>query len=233
MKAEDSKLGKLNNPWLGFKYSDYMVNEIDEEAFREHNRVASSKFAFIPFLTPEPWIGNPKADVVILLANPGATKENIAGQREENPFRHELSIANLNDEAMDYPHYFLDPRLANDPGGKWWRAALGSLIKGSSLESVARSVMSLEALPYHSGNFAMPPSPIPTQEYTFQILREAMARNAFVVIYRQPEYWFEKVPELVSYKHKTADPNTTQRVWITPGNLKNGYDEILERVRSN
>ena len=65
------------------------------------------------------------------------------------------------------------------------------------------------------------------------MLREAMARNAFVVIYRQPEYWFEKVPELASYKHKTVDPNTTQRVWITPGNLKNGYDEILKRVRSD
>lgn len=219
------------NPWKEFEYSDYMVHALDKDAFTAHNQVAGKNFKFIPFLTPEPWIGNPDASVVLLLANPGATKENIAGQREENPFREKLSIANLRDEQLDYPHYFLDPRLETDPGGKWWRQALGTLIKESSLEQVAQSVMSLEALPYHSGNFALPAQPITTQAYTFQLLREAMARGAFIVVYRQPEYWLEQVPELLHYEKKTLDPNTTQRVWITPGNLKNGFEEILQNVR--
>ena len=226
-------MSKISNPWQDFKYSDFMVNKLDELAFHEHNRIASKQFKFIPFLTPEPWIGNPEASVVILLANPGATKENIAGVWEENPFRHELSIANLHGEQMKYPHYFLDPRLKDDPGGKWWRKALGTLIAESSLEQVANSVMSLEALPYHSGNFALPPIPIPTQEYTFQLLRDAMARQAFIVIYRQPQYWLSNVPELAEYVHKTSEPNTTQRVWITPGNLKNGYEEILRKVKAS
>jgi hypothetical protein len=220
------------NPWADFEYSDFMVHQLDADAVQEHNRIATKNFKFIPFLTPEPWIGNPDANVVILLANPGATKENIDGQRETNPFREKLSIANLHGESMQYPHYFLDPRLESDPGGKWWRAALGTLIKETSLDQVANSVMSLEALPYHSGNFALPAKPIATQAFTFQLLRDAMARQAFIVIYRQPEYWLENVPELAGYKHKTMDPNTTQRVWITPGNLKNGFDEILEKIKN-
>lgn len=221
-----------NNPWSNFEYSDFMVHEMDLESVNAHNQQAKKQHKFVPFLTPEPWIGNPMANVVILLANPGATKENIAGQREDNPFRKELSIANLHGEPMDFPHYFLDPNLQSDPGGKWWRAALGTLIKDSSLEKVANAVMSLEALPYHSGEFALPSSPIPTQEYSFNLLRDAMARKAFIVVYRQPDYWFQNVPELVNYSRKTVDPNTTQRVWITPGNLKNGYEEILEKVRN-
>lgn len=225
-------MNKITNPWVDFEYSDFMVHKQDEVAFHEHNRIAQKNFKFIPFLTPEPWIGNPSANVVILLANPGATKENIAGQREDNPFRETLSISNLHGEKLDFPHYFLDPRLESDPGGKWWRAALGTLIKETSLNQVANSVMSLEVLPYHSGNFALPAMPITTQTYTFQLLREAMAREAFVVIYRQPEYWLENVPELEDYPHKTMDPNTTQRVWITPGNLKNGFEEIIQKVKS-
>jgi hypothetical protein len=225
-------MNKNINPWAEFEYSDFMVHALDQAAFDAHNRIATKNFKFIPFLTPEPWIGNTNANVVILLANPGATKENIDGQRESNPFREELSIANLHGEYMEYPHYFLDPRLTSDPGGKWWRAALGTLIKETSLDQVANSVMSLEALPYHSGNFALPANPIATQSFTFELLREAMARQAFIVIYRQPDYWIENVPELARYQHKTMDPNTTQRVWITPGNLKNGYEELLEKIKS-
>jgi hypothetical protein len=59
-----------------------------------------------------------------------------------------------------------------------------------------------------------------------------MMREAFIVIYRQPDYWLENVPELARYQHKTMHPNTTQRVWITPGNLKNGYEELLEKIKS-
>jgi hypothetical protein len=39
-------------------------------------------------------------------------------------------------------------------------------------------------------------NPLVTQEYTCSLLRDAIARNAFIVVYRKPKYWIEKVPEL-------------------------------------
>jgi hypothetical protein len=224
-------MDKPKNPWSSIELSDYMVHKSDIEAFENHNTNAKAQFKFLPFLTPEPWIGNHDADIFILLANPGATRENVAGKRERNTTRHKLSIANLHGEDLSFPHYFRDPRLKSDPGGKWWTRALGRLIKDTSREKVANAVTSLEALPYHSGQFSEPKIPFSTQSYTNFLLHRAMSRDAFIVVYRQPEYWFRIAPELKSYPHKTTSPNTTQSVWITPGNLRNGYEELVERVR--
>ena len=221
---------ELSNPWKNFEYSEYMVHSSDLNAFESHNARASMKTKFIPFLTPEPWMGNTESSVVVLLANPGATKENVQGVREKNPARIDLSIRNLHQDQMEYPHYFLDPRLEDDPGGKWWRRSLGGLIKKTSLSRVASNILSLESIPYHSNQFEAPAESISTQEYTRQILKDSISREAFIVIYRQPEFWFSQVPELVNYPHKTSEPNTTQSVWITDGNLKNGYNEILSRL---
>ena len=218
----------IANPWAEFEHSEYMVHSDDEGSFEDHNSRVKLAHRFIPFLAPEPWIGNVESKVVILLANPGATKENLAGKREPNPFRQELAIKNLHMEKMDYPHYFLDPSLHSDPGGKWWRTTLGKLIKDTSLENVSRNVLSLEALPYHSRYFETPVLEMPTQRFTAQLLREAINRDAFIVIYRQSNYWISQVPELKKYPRKTMNPINTQRVWITPGNLRNGYEEIVQ-----
>ena len=219
---------KNDNPWAGFKHSEYMVHPDDVASFENHNNRVKLEHKFIPFLAPEPWIGNVESKVVILLANPGATKENLAGKRERNTFRQELAIKNLNMENMEHPHYFLDPSLLSDPGGKWWRTALGRLIKDTSLEKVSQNVLSLEALPYHSRYFEVPALEIPTQRFTAQLLREAVNRDAFIVIYRQLDYWISQVPELKNYPRKTLNPINIQRVWITPGNLRNGYEQIVE-----
>ena len=220
----------IANPWAGFEHSEYMVHSDDEDSFKDHNSRVKLAHRFIPFLAPEPWIGNVDSKVVILLANPGATKENLVGDRESNPFRQELAIKNLHMEKMGYPHYFLDPSLHSDPGGKWWRSTLGKLIKDTSLENVSQNVLSLEALPYHSRYFETPALEIPTQRFTAQLLREAINREAFIVIYRQSDYWISQVPELKKYPRKTMNPINTQRVWITPGNLRNGYEEIVNLI---
>ena len=221
---------KQTNPWIDFEYSDFMVHPWDLNAFESHNAKAGKGSRFIPFLTPEPWIGCVKSSVVVLLANPGATKENLQGEREANPARIDLSIRNLHMDELEYPHYFLDPRLQDDPGGKWWRRSLGTLIKQTSLRRVASNILSLESIPYHSNQFEAPDMEIPTQEYTNQILRDAIERDAFIIVYRQPDFWLSQVPELIDHVNKTMYPNTTQSVWITPGNLKNGFDQVVSRL---
>ena len=67
-----------------FKISNYMVHEKDKDAFEDHNSRVNSDYKFLPHLAPEPWIGNTKAPVLVLLANPGATRGDVVGKPQKS-----------------------------------------------------------------------------------------------------------------------------------------------------
>jgi hypothetical protein len=175
-------------------------------------------------------VGSVDAPIVILLANPGATKENLAGEREGNPYREEFSIKNLNQSIDQYPHYFLNPLLANDPGGEWWSSRLRELIEATSLEAVARSVISLETIPYHSMNFKAPRKEMATQEYTNSILDSAIKRGAVILAQRQLSHWQSQVPALKGYK-KVFQPNSAQSAYFSTGNYPDAFPLLVEAVK--
>jgi hypothetical protein len=219
----------MKNPWLGFKHSDYMVHPDDVQAFEDHNSRSQDKYKFLPFLAPEPWIGRLDAPIVILLANPGATLENLAGAREENKYREEFSIKNLNQDLDKFPHYFLNPLLASDPGGEWWSKRMRELIDATSLEAVSNSILSLETIPYHSVNFKSPRKEISTQNYTYKILDEAISRGAVVLAHRQIRHWEAKVPSLKGYKN-LFQPNSVRSTYFSKGNYPKAFSRLLDAV---
>ena len=220
----------MKNPWLGFTHSDYMVHPDDASAFEDHNSRVEDKYKFVPFLAPEPWVGNVEAPIVILLANPGATKENLAGERETNPYREEFSIKNLNQSIDQYQHYFLNPLLQDDPGGAWWSSRLRELIDATSLEAVARSVLSLETIPYHSMNFKAPRQEMATQEYTYSILDAAVKRGAVILAQRQLSHWAAKVPSLKGY-NKVFQPNSAQSAYFSEGNYPEAFPHLVNAMK--
>ena len=136
----------------------------------------------------------------------------------------------LRHDSVEYPFYYLDP-AEHGPGTKWWCRAAGALMKESSRAALARELSSLEFFPYHSRSFGHAHLRLPSQEYTFGLLRKAIERGAVILLTRGESLWRGAVPELAGY------PNCFRvKSWrsasISPRNCARGYAAALERLRA-
>ena len=220
------------NPWIGFQKSNQMVHPDDKDFIKRHNSRVSELYKFQLHLAPEPWIGSINAPIVILLANPGATLNDLTGkpQFKANEIT-KLSLENLNQERANFFHFFFDPILNGTQGQAWYQKAFGTLLNKFSSESLSNNILTCEIAPYHSHRWKRPSDELPTQLYTNFIVKTAVQRNALILIHRGRNYWFEKVPELQMYS-RAYFPNSTRSPWISKGNYPKGFDEICYQLES-
>lgn len=224
--------GIVTNPWAEFKASNYMVHESDRDVVESHNAKHSSKpeYQFQTWMPPEPWIGSLEAPVVILYANPGATDDDLAGKRQaDDALIREYSIANLNQTLEDFPHFFFDPLLENTAGGRWFRARFSNLINETSLQAVSQGIITVELAPYHSRNWRNPSKPLPTQEFTNSIVRNAVSKGSLIVGARGRKLWEAAVPELRNYP-RIVRPRSQQSAHVSPGNYGDGFQKLVTEL---
>lgn len=220
----------MKNPWLNFNISGEMVHQLDRDSFSLHNASVVADYKFLPQLAPEPWIGDPEAKLLVLLANPGATRGDVLGKKQEGAdLINQLSIANLNHSIKDYPHFFFNPILEGTDGHTWYKKRFGHLIEATSAQNVSKKVLSCELVPYHSFSWKKPRVMPPTQSYTFEIVRNAIERGAVILIGRGKADWFKNVPELSKYK-RYFQPASAQCAYISPKNYGKNYREILSSI---
>ena len=220
----------MNNPWINFEISDYMVHQKDLAAFEDHNSRVSKEYKFLPHLAPEPWIGNTNAPLLVLLANPGATKGDVAGKPQKSAdLINQLSVKNLNHEIEDYPHFFFNPILDGTDGYKWYQKRFRHLIEATSAENVSKKVLSCELVPYHSYSWKKPRKAPDTQTYTYELVKAAIKRNAVILIGRGKADWFKNVPELADYK-RYFSPASAQCAYVSPKNYRQTFDQIVEAI---
>ena len=220
----------MKNPWLNFNISGDMVHQLDRDSFSLHNASVVADYKFLPQLAPEPWIGDPEAKLLVLLANPGATRGDVLGKKQEGAdLINQLSIANLNHSIKDYPHFFFNPILEGTDGHTWYKKRFGHLIEATSAQNVSKKVLSCELVPYHSFSWKKPRVMPPTQSYTFEIVRNAIERGAVILIGRGKADWFKNVPELSKYK-RYFQPASAQCAYISPKNYGKNYREILSSI---
>jgi len=220
----------MKNPWLNFNISGDMVHQLDRDSFSLHNASVVADYKFLPQLAPEPWIGDPEAKLLVLLANPGATRGDVLGKKQEGAdLINQLSIANLNHSIKDYPHFFFNPILEGTDGHTWYKKRFGHLIEATSAQNVSKRVLSCELVPYHSFSWKKPRVMPPTQSYTFEIVRNAIERGAVILIGRGKADWFKNVPELSKYK-RYFQPASAQCAYISPKNYGKNYREILSSI---
>ena len=221
----------LFNPWKKFEISDSMIHEADVEAVRQHNSRVGSDYQFLDHLAPEPWIGDTSARVLVLLANPGATLQDV--QRKPQKLAsliNQLSIANLRGELKDYPHFFFDPRLIGSDGYNWYASRFAHLIKETSAQNVSQKILSCELVPYHSFSWRKPRLLPPTQQYTFNLVVEAMKRDAVILIGRGRAEWFKNVPGLEKYS-RYFQPSSPQSAYVSPNNYGKNFEKILQAIQ--
>ena len=207
-----------------------MVHELDRHSFDLHNASVMSDYKFLSQLAPEPWIGDTNAKLLVLLANPGATRGDVSGKKQKGAdLINQLSIANLSHSIKDYPHFFFNPILEGTDGHTWYKKRFQHLIKETDAQNVSKKILSCELVPYHSFSWKKPRVIPPTQSYTFEIVRNAIDRGAIILIGRGKADWFKNVPELSKYK-RYFQPASSQCAYISPKNYGKNYKEILKTI---
>src|SRR5262249_27420563 len=99
-------------------------------------------------------------------------------------------------------------------------------------EAVARGVLCVEYFPYHSENFASRKlaDPLPSQAYSFWLVRRAMDLDAVILIGRGARLWFEQVPRLQHY-HRKWRLNSTGNTIVSMNNCPDGYKQAVEVLK--
>ena len=213
------------NPWLDLSETTPYVLPQDHQRIAAFNRTADASTLIRLEMMPEPFLGNPDAPVVLLNLNPGF---NPAAHRNETPEFYTLSRNNLRQEGGEYPFYLLTPSL-DVPGRTWWESKLSRLIRAKGVKAVANGLLCIEYFPYHSTKFRHSKLSVPSQQYSFDLVRSAIARNAAFVVMRAEKLWRAAVPELAAYR-RLYGLSSPQNVVISPNNCPEGYTIILDAL---
>jgi hypothetical protein len=185
------------NPWLGPLDGPPFVLTEDAAVVRDFNCHASEDHLLRVYsLLPEPFVGDPQAPVVLLGTNPGFSHDG-ANRKQDSGFRARLR-ANLRHETSEYPFVFFAPKVRQllKP---WWDRKLRQLLYLGH-EVLARSILAVEHFPYPSRRYGAGRLRLPSQAYSFFLVRKAMERKAIIVLTRGKRWWLRDVPALEGYE---------------------------------
>lgn len=215
----------MQNPWTELPKNSPFVLDIDKAAIDNHNQEVGYDFQIVPDMYPEPFYGHHDADIVILNLNPGFGGEEDLKHHRKNHYFIELLKNNLWQNELEYPFIFLDPKISDAPGYRWWNARLKTLVEKTGRSKLAKSLLCLEFFPYHSKKFNFKKL-INSQHFNFQLVKKAIKREALIICFRGFKKWSSAVPELLQYK-KLFPLNSSQSVYLTLGNCPLGYNAVL------
>lgn len=211
------------NPWLTTPSVPPFVLAQDAELVNRFNRTAPLRTRLRLDLLPEPFQGGVAAPVVLLGLNPGVSSDDPAIHARPDFAR--ILRSTLAHEPIPFPFYLLNPDVSG-PGREWWDRKLASVLKVVPRQILSERLLSIEYAPYHSEKFGHPRMVLPSQRYGFYLVREAMSRNAVIILMRGRRLWYNAVPELERYSgHYTLQ--SVQNVTISPRNCPQGFEPLL------
>ena len=218
----------MQNPWTALPKNLPYVLASDIALLDRFNATVSTKHRYDTTLFPEPFFGSLSAPVVVLNLNPGWSPEDAAVHAD--PAFAAMSRRSLEHTLNPYPFLHLQPD-GNTPGGRWWRQRTREIASDVGFQVAARQLSCIQFVPYHSSEYAGSSPRLPSQDYSFYLVRQAMARGAEILVMRSVNLWLAAVPELASYNrlHQGSNPRAP---FISRGNLKSSYNVVVERMRS-
>jgi hypothetical protein len=215
----------IQNPWhLLPQSSNSLILQIDQLAVSNNNYRSDDRHKFHLEFVPEPFIGNRDAPVIALNANPGYNPLEV--KIHDDLAIRKIMLDNL---IHIYPgFYYLSNELDLSTGAVWWRKKLRRLIEDTSKGSVSKNLFVVESMAYHSKSFKF--INLPSQQYSCELVRMAIEREALIIIMRSKNVWFDFVPVLRTYKNLIV-MNNPQSTYFSPGNLPR-YNEVVEIISS-
>lgn len=222
----------LKNPWCNVDFnSEKIVFEIDR-SFLPDNSFLSYENEYHYDLLPEPFQGNTSAEIVILGLNPGYSHKDKDFHLSNNKFKESL-IKCITEQDQEYPFYSLNPNYKKSEAWIYWssrkKGKLKNLLSKFNSKFLANNLLSIEYYPYKSIQFKKNKYILPSQEYSFYLVKKAIDRNALILILRSVRYWLEAVPELNN--HNYLELKNQRNMIISEGNVVNNrFNEIIERL---
>jgi hypothetical protein len=217
------------NPWPKLPKNNPFILAEDLRQISRHG-LAPNDLGWKTELLPVPYLGNLKrAKIILLCLNPGYNR-NLDKKAHEDKYYYQENLKSLNFESHT-PFYCLDPRFDYSGGYRWWVRLLKPLIREFGLKTLSEKLMCLQYLGYHSKTFRKPPCILPSQNFTFCLLKKAMKSKKIIVIMRSKNLWFKSVPELKTYPF--IELKNYRMPYLTEKNVKNGnFLEIVDSLKS-
>jgi hypothetical protein len=221
-----------HNPWPDLEPQDgQIVHPADAPFVAAFNAVSvRADETLVTSAWPEPWAG-PAADasVLVLGANPGWAGEADAAAQEQLS---DLARANLSGHE---PLVWLREAARATPAALWYRQQLLKDVlgvKGGIDETtVAQSLAVVDFHAYHAVKWRALPVTLPTQQHTFDLVRQRLAADASIVLTRCAFEWCIAIPELRNHPN-VCRTKSTQTTRLSPNNLgAEPWSALLDRLR--
>jgi hypothetical protein len=189
----------MQNPWESLPEAAPFILDTDRETLSQRLSRITGDYSLRLDLRPQPYTGCPQTAQVILLAlNPGFSTDDII--ELENPDYADQWAQALTFETRT-PFYFLDPAFTHTAGYAWWFRRFRDLISECGLEPVKNQIACVELFPYKSKSYRPVGVTLPSQLYSFHLVREAMNQGKEIVVMRSERAWLDAIPELQSYNY--------------------------------
>ena len=214
-----ARLVSVDNPWIFIQDKKDFIAACDRDLIDLVLAADPSPPSQLHFeVLPEPFAGDPQKAVVFLLSlNPGWGGTEEGEQKAATGWDVELR-RNLTFNATT-PFVHIDPRFREATGGgMWWTKRLRRLAEATPWDRVGERLMVLEFFGYHSKSWQSLPVPLPSQAFTFQLLRQAMDRDRLIIVTRGWSIRVWSVPELYANK-RIVHLNSQRWSGISPGNM--------------
>ncbi|MDB5160129.1 MAG: hypothetical protein JWO99_392 [Candidatus Saccharibacteria bacterium] len=218
----------LQNPWKNLSPKPPYVLAEDMSIIERSRHAKELRIDTLP----DPFVGGlDSAEVIFLALNPGFIDSDIELNLKMPEFL-EANRTNLNDPYSS-PFYYFSGSFEETGGHIWWERKLKPLLQAGITESVLREkIMLIEYLGYHSKNAdKIKGLKVPSQHFSFNLVREAISRQKTIVIMRSKKLWLEAVPELDAYPYMTL--NSSLNVTISPKNIGEANFEIILKKLTN
>ena len=198
---------KMENPWKEISKKEKVLKMDKEKIFEHNERYKSNDERLISLdYFPEPFIGDPKAEIYLLLGNPGmeVNLERRIEITEKMKNNSDYYIRNLKHQAVNprFPLYFLDDNFetVDRDGHNWWKKALGKLTNENvTFENISKSFFAVETYGYHSAKGEPKMRNLPSSKYSHHLIRRAINKGKLIILARAVSIWFEHVTELKTY----------------------------------
>ena len=214
----------IPNPWASVKFS-HTVAPVDISTIYSLPSKLLSKIELR--ILPEPFHGDPDANVYLLNGNPGLNPLDltfVGNTTMETAFSGIYAHTQLDFLWIQSPRTIINglgqPHLAYD----WWNKRLSQILKSCQTPKL----FCVELFPYHSKNIFSFPA-LPSDAYANSLIFDAMRKNKLIIVMRSLKGWIKRIPTLASYSN-CITLNTPRCAYITANNTsKSGmpWDRII------
>lgn len=217
----------LKNPWEAIpKIRPHILR--DDLAMLDKLNMTSEDLGWRTELIPVPFMGDyNKASTILLCLNPGFN-EKLDFQDYSNNYYFQENMKTLTMESS-YPFFCLDPKISSSGAFIWWTKILKALIDQFGSRYLSDKLMCLQYLAYHSKTYTDPLGYFPSQNYTFNLLQQAIKDQKTIIIMRSKKLWLRAVPRLATYPY--MELKNYRRPFLSRGNMAIGdYEKLIESL---